>query len=107
MKSLSFAGDSNSLAVPCGNEIVICDSSSWLLDRDAVKRTPVKRLKVDNDEPVGKVMYSPDSKWMAITTAVKAGEPGCSLLLYAQSDANDGTEEWKLHHTRPLMNEGE
>lgn len=107
MRSLSFAGDSNCLAAPSGSEIVLCDSSSWLLGNDTTKRTSVKRIKIGSDEPVEKVVFSPDSMWMAITSSVKADEPGCSLFIYAQSDANDGTVEWKVQHKRPMMAKGE
>ena len=107
VKSLSFAGDSNSLAVPCGSEVILCDSSSWLPSHDTTKRTPISRLKVDTDQPLEQVVYSSDSAWLAITTQMKVSESVCDLMLYSCSGTSDDIAAWKLQHRRSLSSKGE
>lgn len=107
VKSLSFAGDSNSLAVSCGSEVILCDSSSWLPSHDTEKRTPISRLKVDFDHRLEQVVYSSDSTWLAITTQKKDSASVCDLVLYSCSGTGDNIEAWKLQHRRSPTSKGE
>jgi len=106
VQSMGFS-DSNCLAVSCGTEVIVCDSSSWFHVQDAVPVTSFERLTIDGSESAAQVDYSPDSSMLAVTTAVKADGAGCRLLLYASSKDSDGTSEWKVRETRSLSCKGE
>lgn len=104
--SMSFSGDSNSLAVSCGNDVILCDSSTWLPVAETTTDTSFDKIQIKNDEMVGQVVYSPDSSILAITTALTSNGSGCRLVLYAQSEKGDGTSEWKVRETRSVSSKG-
>lgn len=105
--SLSFSGDSNSLAVPAGSDVILCDSSDWLPVEDvATKRTRVERLTTDPNDTIRQTVYSPDSTMLAITTALTSNGPGYRLLLYTCSAAGGDPSDWELRETISLSTQG-
>jgi hypothetical protein len=76
---MSFSGDSNSLAVSCGNDVILCDSSTWLPVAETTTDTSFDKIRIKGDEMVGQVVYSPDSSMLAITTALTSNGSGCRL----------------------------
>lgn len=104
--SLSFSGDSNSLAVAAGNDVILCDSSTWFPNEDAALRTSFERLSMEGDETVGQVAYSPNLSMLAVTTAVEPDASECRLLLYRLSGTGDNTSRWEKWETRSLSTKG-
>jgi WD40 repeat protein len=102
--SLCFSGDSNSLAVACGREVILCDSSGWLPTRDLMAGTVIERLHIEGDPPVHQALYSPDSSILAVTTATKAAGPEFRVSLYSRLS---GSQAWQLRESRSLSNKGE
>jgi hypothetical protein len=98
---LSFSGDSNSLAVSCGSEVILCESVGWLPTRDPMVDTVVERLHIEGDKLVHQALYSPNSSMLAVMTAFDADGSGSRVLLYSRSPV------WQLQDSLSFSNEGE
>lgn len=95
--SVSFSGDSNSLAVSCGSEVILC----WLPTQDELLDTVIERLHIEGDKPVNQALYSPDSSMLAVMTAFDADGSRCRVLLYSRSPA------WQIQDSLSFSNKGE
>lgn len=101
--SLCFSGDSNSLAVACGSEVILCDSSGWLPIRDSKTDMVIERLHVEDSPPVHQALYSHDSSILAVTTATEADAPECRVSLYSRVH---GSQAWQPRDSLSLSNKG-
>jgi hypothetical protein len=102
--SLSFSGDSNSLAVACGSEVILCDSSGWLPIRDSTPGMAIERLRIEYNPPVHQAIYSHDSSILAVATATEADVPEFGVSLYSRVH---GSQAWQLRDSLSLANKGE
>jgi hypothetical protein len=102
--SLCFSGDSNCLAVACGSEVILCDSSGWLPILDSMAGTVVERLHIKDNLTVHEALYSQDSSILAVTTATEADAPEFGVSLYSRVY---GSQAWQLRESLSLSKKGE